>query len=662
MEQHRTERPLRRHHLYQPTVRVAPDGNHLALMRSAAILPHEIVLPSASYILFGEPMLKRMLNQYQIFHTKPREFRTTKFYTINRLSQPTSQPTERFSPLKRKARVENSPDATPRVYWCALCAQRATMYLIRKDDPSMTDALNREAAFGRNLYLDTRGRCEEPVAFTEAVINGLAPGGGLYVPQEIPELGVERIVELASLPYAQRAAAIYRAFNIDLPDEEIERLMGHSYGSNFDDAAVCPITSLDENTHVLELWHGPTSAFKDMALQCLPQFFSASAAALRERGQLDHEFLILVATSGDTGKAALEGFKDADGVSIGVLFPDGGVSDIQRKQMITTTGGNVQVWGVRGNFDDCQTGVKRVFSDADYAQKLLTEHGVSLSSANSINWGRLLPQIVYYVSSYAQLVADGKVAAGQPIDVCVPTGNFGNILAAWYAKRMGTPIDMLLCASNENRVLADFINTGTYDISERPFVLTPSPSMDILVSSNLERQLFELTGRNAQAIAGWMRDLNENRCFRIDEETFAKVRETFSADSISNDECLATIREVLEEHDYLIDPHTAVAYQVAQNLRGENPVLIASTAHWAKFGDNVYRALHSMAPGAALPDEVAALTGCQLNELIASETGKHDIPAGLAGLDDMEMRFTDVIDGTVEDIEAAAADFLSRLA
>lgn len=525
-----------------------------------------------------------------------------------------------------------------------------------------TVADDRAQTFGKNRYIDTRGCCQEPVSFTEAVINGLAQGGGLYVPESVPVFSLDEIIALAELPYAQRAAAVYKAFDIDLPDAEIDALMERSYGKNFDDESVCPITSLDENTHVLELWHGPTSAFKDMALQCLPNFFSASGAALRKRGKLDHEFLILVATSGDTGKAALEGFKDADGVSIGVLFPDGGVSDIQRKQMVTQAGRNVQVWGVRGNFDDCQTGVKRVFSDEAFAGKLLSEHKVSLSSANSINWGRLLPQVVYYLSSYGQLVAQGKINAGEAIDVCVPTGNFGNILAAWYAKRMGTPIDMLMCASNENRVLADFINTGTYDIAEREFVLTPSPSMDILVSSNLERQLFELTGRDAQAIAGWMHDLNAKRSFQVDEDTFAKIRETFVADSVSNEECLEAIREAFDQHNYLMDPHTAVAWRVAQNLRGDKPVLIASTAHWAKFGDNVYRALHNMTPGEKLPVEVDALTGCQLNELIAEETGKRDIPAGLAGLDNAEVRFDEVIGSETVDIQKAAVKFLTGLA
>ncbi|MDE8702057.1 threonine synthase [Adlercreutzia equolifaciens] len=524
----------------------------------------------------------------------------------------------------------------------------------------MSHSTDRIASFGENRYIDTRGAGESPVPFTQAVVNGLAQGGGLYVPQELPSLTVEDIVALAALPYAQRAAAVYKAFNIDLPDETIEQLMERAYGTNFDDEAICPITSLDENTHILELWHGPTSAFKDMALQCLPHFFAASAAALRERGEALPSFMILVATSGDTGKAALEGFKGVDGVSIGVLFPDGGVSDIQRKQMVTTTGDNVQVWAVRGNFDDCQTGVKKTFSDEAYAQTLREDYDIALSSANSINWGRLLPQVVYYISSYAELVAQGKIEAGQEIDVCVPTGNFGNILAAWYAKQIGVPIDMLLCASNDNRVLTDFINTGTYDISDREFILTASPSMDILVSSNLERQLFELTGRNADAIRQWMADLNEKKCFRVDEETFRAVRENFSADSVDNATCLATIKQVLDEHNYLLDPHTAVAYTAAQNLRGENPVLVASTAHWAKFGDNVYRALHGLAPHEPLPADAASLTGCQLNELIATETDKHDIPAGLANLDTMEVRFSDVIDNSVEAIEKAAASFLTQ--
>lgn len=534
------------------------------------------------------------------------------------------------------------------------------MTYLNAEGCNMNDSFAPAAGVNENFYSDTRGLVSDPVPFTKAVIDGLAHGGGLYVPAHVPTLSIDEICSLAEMPYSKRAATVYRAFGVDLPTERIEALMESAYGDQFDDERICPITSLDENTHVLELWHGPTSAFKDMALQCLPRFFSASAEALRERGELDHDFLILVATSGDTGKAALEGFKNAEHVRIGVLFPDGGVSDIQRKQMVTTTGDNVQVWGVRGNFDDCQTGVKNVFGDEAYAAQLLSEHNVTLSSANSINWGRLMPQIVYYISSYAELVAKGKVEAGKPIDVCVPTGNFGNILAAWYAKRMGTPIEMLFCASNENRVLTDFINTGTYDISERDFALTPSPSMDILVSSNLERQLFELSGRNAEAVRGWMSDLREKKCFRVDADTFAAVRAEFAADSVDNETCLSTIKEVFDANGYLIDPHTAVAYKVAEQLRGENPVLIASTAHWAKFGDNVCRALHGMAPGEPLPEETAALSGCQLNELIADETGQHNVPANLATLDAAHVRFEEVIDNSTEDIEHAAAAFLGK--
>jgi threonine synthase len=523
---------------------------------------------------------------------------------------------------------------------------------------AQTHHLDRVNHFGENHYLDTRGITKHPVSFTEAVIEGLAPGGGLYVPEALPHFSLEDICALAELPYAARAAKIYQAFNINLPDELISNLMNQSYGENFDDPAICPLTSLDASTHILELWHGPTSAFKDMALQCLPHFFTASAQELRSEGKIEHNFAILVATSGDTGKAALEGFKNKEGVSIGVLFPDGGVSDIQRKQMVTTTGNNVCVWAVTGNFDDCQTGVKRTFADKYFAEELLRRYNVTLSSANSINWGRLLPQVVYYLSSYAELVARGSLEAGDPIDVCVPTGNFGNILAAWYAKQMGAPIDMLLCASNENRVLTDFINTGTYDISDRPFMLTASPSMDILVSSNLERQLFELTGRNGKLIQSWMNSLNETGTFRVDPETFARLRNDFSADSIDDVTSLRTLKEVFEEHNYLLDPHTAVAYAAAQNLRGENPVLVASTAHWAKFGTSVYRALHDLNPKEDLPEDIASLTGCELNNLIAKKTNQKYIPAGLAHIDMMETRFSTVINNTTEAIEEATRLFL----
>ena len=509
-----------------------------------------------------------------------------------------------------------------------------------------------------NLYKDTRGLAERPVPFTHAVAMGLAEGGGLFVPERIPQLSLDDIMALAELPYAARAARIYQAFDIDIEGCEIDALMAQAYGSNFDTEKICPVVALEPDTYLLELWHGPTSAFKDMALQCLPLFFSASIACLREQGAIDHDFAILVATSGDTGKAALEGFANKPGVRIGVLYPDGGVSDIQRKQMATQQGDNVCVWAVRGNFDDCQTIAKAVFNDDAFAKELLESEHVALSSANSINWGRLLPQVVYYVSAYAEMAVGGKVERGAPIDVCVPTGNFGNILAAWYAKQMGTPIEKLLCASNENRVLCDFINSGEYDISEREFVLTPSPSMDILVSSNLERQLFELTGRNAQAIRAWMSDLSEKGCFRVDADTFAKLRADFASESVDSAQCLETIRTCFESTGYLMDPHTAVAYEVARRLRSERPVLVASTAHWAKFADNVYRALHGMAPGSALPENVEALTGCELIALVAKESGTANVPQGLAELDGLPDHFTQAIEATKSDVEEALRFFI----
>lgn len=516
---------------------------------------------------------------------------------------------------------------------------------------------------GENRYVDTRGTVQEAIPFTKAVVDGLAPGGGLFVPEKIPHLEIDEICELADMPYAERAAFVYRAFDIDLSDAQIARITGEAYGENFDTPDICPITHLPGDIHMLELWHGPTSAFKDMALQCLPRFFSTSAAELRERGELDDAHMILVATSGDTGKAALEGFRDVEGVCIGVMYPDGGVSDIQFKQMATQRGSNVTVWGVRGNFDDCQTGAKTVFDDQSFADELHGDFRIALSSANSINWGRLMPQIVYYISAYSQLVADGAVERGGQIDVCVPTGNFGNILAAYYARRMGTPIRRLICASNENRVLTDFINTGVYDISDRTFVKTPSPSMDILVSSNLERQLFELTGRNANSISEWMADLKAKRRFEVDGETHAKMRELYVAGSIDNGECLRAIREVHDEFDYLMDPHTAVAYKVAASCREDGvPVVVASTAHWAKFGNNVYRALHGIALEEELPEQVAALTGCELNQLIAGETGAPYIPAGLAELDDLPIRFTDVIDGNADAIRDAVRAFVAEQA
>jgi threonine synthase len=326
--------------------------------------------------------------------------------------------------------------------------------------------------------------------------------------------------------------------------------------------------------------------------------------------------------------------------------------------MVTQRGENVGVFGVRGNFDDCQNAVKAAFSDAAFAAELHEQHRLKLSSANSINWGRLLPQIAYYVSAYADMVAAGGVKPGGEMDVCVPTGNFGNILGAYYARLIGVPIGRLLCASNENNVLADFIATGTYDISERAFVTTPSPSMDILISSNLERLLYHLAG--PEAVRGWMGELAEHKKFTVDKATFAAVRERFTADWVTNDESLATIRRVFDESGYLMDPHTAVAWEVAERLRSDCPVLVVSTAHWAKFGVDVYRALTQTAYDAPLPAEALTLTGLQLLAEVQRLAPGARVPEPLAEIAVLPERFEGVVDAGRDSVEAAVREWLGR--
>jgi threonine synthase len=506
-------------------------------------------------------------------------------------------------------------------------------------------------------YADTRGLSDQRPPFTEVIVKGIAPGGGLFVPTNLPSLSIDDIIALAEKPYWQRAADLFGLFGVDLPAPLVEELMQVAYGDNFDDARIAPVTEVVAGMHVLELWHGPTSAFKDMALQCMPVFFSEAVERMRDQGEAQHDYLILVATSGDTGKAALDGFADRPHTGIVVFYPSDGVSDIQRLQMITQRGGNVGVFGVRGNFDDCQNAVKAAFNDERFNAALHDEHGLKLSSANSINWGRLLPQIVYYVSAYADMVAEGGVKPGSPMDVCVPTGNFGNILGGYYAREIGVPIGRLLCASNENNVLADFIATGLYDISRRDFVTTPSPSMDILVSSNLERLLYHLAG--PEAVRSWMDELASEGRFRVDRDTYGRLRELFIGDWVDNDTSLKTIRRVFDEAQYLMDPHTAVAWEVAERLRGEDPVLIVSTAHWAKFGADVYRALAKIAYDSQLPDAASRLSGVELLAEVQKLAPEACVPKSLATLGEQTQRFTDVVDSGRAGVEQAVTGWLA---
>ena len=447
-------------------------------------------------------------------------------------------------------------------------------------------------------YFSTRG-AKERVSSAAAILKGLASDGGLFVPDSFPQMTLSEIEALVPLSYEERAVRILRLFLTDYTEEELRGCVERAYGRTFDDVRRAPVRAVGD-LEVLELWHGPTSAFKDMALQLLPQLMSTARVKEGERDTI----LILVATSGDTGKAALEGFADAEGIRIMVFYPDGGVSPVQRLQMVTQAGENVAVVAVRGNFDDAQRGVKEIFGDAAMVQELAALH-TKLSSANSINWGRLVPQIVYYFSAYADLLAEKKIATGDAVNFTVPTGNFGNILAGYYAKCMGLPVGKLVCASNANNVLTDFLQTGIYD-RKRDFYQTVSPSMDILISSNLERLLYHLTEDTAE-VAAWMKQLAEVGKYDA-SRLLPAFRENFWAAFADDAATEQEIRAVYERTHYTLDTHTAVAYRAAEAYRRETgdtrPMIVLSTASPYKFGASV---LHALGEDTAGMDEFAQM-------------------------------------------------------
>lgn len=490
-------------------------------------------------------------------------------------------------------------------------------------------------------YISTRGT-GQPVTSAEAIIAGLAGDGGLFVPEELPQVDMAFIESLQNLSYQERAIKVLSLFLTDYTAQEVEGCVTRAYGDNkFDTPAIAPLNML-EGTSVLELWHGPTSAFKDMALQLLPQLLST---ALKKTGE-QNEVLILVATSGDTGKAALEGFRDVDQIKIMVFYPNNGVSPIQRLQMVTQQGGNVSVVAVNGNFDDAQNGVKAIFGDKAFNAEL-NDAGVSLSSANSINWGRLVPQIVYYFSAYADLLAAGKIQAGEEISFTVPTGNFGDILAGYYALRMGLPVKKLICASNSNNVLTDFLNTGIYD-RNRAFHKTISPSMDILISSNLERLLYHVTG-DASQVAAWMKSLQDTGRYDVGQEVLAKIQATFACGYADDAKTMSTINAVYGEKKYILDTHTAVAWDIAAQYMensGEQMVVL-STASPYKFNASVLT---------ALGEQVEGMDEFQLLEKLQS-LNDSPIPAGLASLQNLPVRHTAVVEktGMAEAVKAFAA-------
>lgn len=468
------------------------------------------------------------------------------------------------------------------------------------------------------------------VSASEAIVRGLAPQSGLFVPEEFPRADLDAWKHLSYPELAQKVLGCYLT---DYSTDFLKQATESTYGAAFGGKAGRTV-QVHEGLYALELWHGPTCAFKDYALQLMPKLL---VEAKRNLGRSETT-RILVATSGDTGKAALAGYAGLEGIEISVFYPNAGTSEIQRLQMVTQTGDNVQIYAVEGNFDDAQTGVKRVFADASVAQEL-EARDIRLSSANSINWGRLAPQIIYYFYAYFRLAEQGKVAWGEPVDFCVPTGNFGDILAGYYAKRMGLPVGRLVCASNKNNVLTDFIRTGTYD-ARRTFYKTTSPSMDILISSNLERLLYHVSG-SSEKVAAWMEDLAKTGSYTVDADTLAKIQESFAAGFAGDAEGAEEIRSRFEQDHYLCDTHTAVAFRVAGDCRTAAPMVVLSTASPFKFPRDVLEALGISAPESDFA-AMAALT---------EKTGEQ-APQSLRQLDSLPVRFTQVI--APDEIRAAA--------
>ena len=476
-------------------------------------------------------------------------------------------------------------------------------------------------------YQSTRGSRNTKTA-AQAVIQGIAEDRGLYVPAQIPAFP-GKIEDMVGKPYKEVAFKIIKAFFDDYTDEEMQHCVDGAYDSKFEAEDVVPVVEAG-GAHFLELYHGRTAAFKDMALSILPYLLTT---AMKKENE-DKKICILTATSGDTGKAALEGFADVPGTEIIVFFPNQGVSEVQERQMITQEGDNTHVFAIKGNFDDAQTGVKKIFNDSDFAEKL-AGMGCRLSSANSINIGRLVPQVAYYVYGYAKLIEKGVIKAGDKVNIVVPTGNFGNILAAYYAGQMGIPVNRFICASNKNRVLTDFFENGEYDIN-RDFYLTNSPSMDILISSNLERLLYHLSGNDGDEIKSLMAALENEKHYKVSD----KIREgmkDFCGGSATVEETNETIGQMYDEHGYLMDTHTAVAYKVykdyVEKTGDETPTLIASTASAYKFAESVAQAI-----GLAKEDN-----GFEYVKAVEAATGVK-VPSGLKDLDKKEIRHRDVIE------------------
>ena len=470
-------------------------------------------------------------------------------------------------------------------------------------------------------YTSTRDKSVS-VESAQAITKGISADGGLFVPETIPQISFDDIKSLSALDYIGRAKSILSLYLTDFTSEELDYCTQGAYGGGrFSSEKVAPVVKLEDGVHILELWKGPTCAFKDMALQILPRLMTVASAKAAKGTKI----VILVATSGDTGKAALEGFKDVENTQILVFYPNDGVSPMQKLQMCTQEGANVGVCAIEGNFDDAQSGVKKIFTDTRVGD-MLKEKGMAFSSANSINWGRLVPQIVYYISAYCDLYAAGEIELGDEINVVVPTGNFGNILAAYYAEKMGLPIKKLICASNANSVLTEFLTTGVYD-RNREFFTTISPSMDILISSNLERLLYDMSG--CDDVCGWMKQLSETGKYEIPAEMLEKIKDMFAAGCCDDAATKVQIAKTFNEKEYLCDTHTAVGVNVYYAYRDKTgdttPAIIASTASPYKFSAAVLEAIEGKNESLdefETVDRLAAVSGAECPEQLANLKGK----------------------------------------
>ena len=462
------------------------------------------------------------------------------------------------------------------------------------------------------MYYKSTRNSGVKITSAEAIVQGISEDGGLFVPSEIPSITMDEIVKLGDMGYAERAAYVFAKYLTDFTEAEIRYCTENAYNDKkFATDNIAEMSHLFDGTYILELWHGPTCAFKDMALQILPYLLTTSAKKIN----IDKKIVILVATSGDTGKAALECIADVPGTQIMVFYPEDGVSPMQKRQMTTQSGGNVGVCAVEGNFDDCQNGVKAIFTNEEIKSEL-EKNKMMFSSANSINWGRLAPQIIYYISAYATLVKDEEIKAGDKINIVVPTGNFGNILAAYYAKHMGVPVNKLICASNTNKI---------------------SPSMDILISSNLERLLYLMCGENDAQIREWFGSLAKEGRYEVTPEIKAKLAEEFAAGYCDDNETKATIKKIYDKYSYTLDTHSAVAVKVYEDYRQSmgdtTKTVIASTASPYKFSASVLEAIEGKPSSLDEFDMVDRL----------KELSGYDIPASLAELKTKERRFKDVI-------------------